>query len=81
MVLKLHGHKYATCTQRVLVSAAEIGIEVELVAVDLQQGEHKSADFLKLQPFGQVPALEDTEAGLLVFECVLVVQESAGCSR
>lgn len=36
-----------------------IGVEVELVEVDLPGGAHKTPDFLKLNPFGQVPVLDD----------------------
>lgn len=68
MVLKLHGMPMSTCTQRVLIAATEAGLDVELVPVDLRKGEHKSEEFLKLQPFGQVPALEDTETGVVMHE-------------
>lgn len=68
MTLKLHGVKMSTCTQRVLITAAEAGVDVELVEIDFQAGQHKSPEYLKLQPFGQVPALEDTENGLTFFE-------------
>lgn len=71
MVYKLHGVGMSTCTQRVLISAAEAGVDVELVPVDFQKAEHKSEAFLKLQPFGQVPALEDSEAGITMHEWVL----------
>ena len=36
-----------------------IGVEAELVEVDLAGGEHKTPDFLKMNPFGQVPVLDD----------------------
>jgi len=36
-----------------------VGQEVEIVTVDLTKGEHKSPDFLKLNPFGQLPVLDD----------------------
>lgn len=36
-----------------------IGADFELVEVDLMAGEHKTPEFLKLNPFGQVPVLED----------------------
>lgn len=68
MVYKLHGVGMSTCTQRVLIAATEAGLEVELVPVDFGKGEHKSEAFLKLQPFGQVPALEDTDAGIVMHE-------------
>merc|ERR1711879_50815 len=68
MSLKLHGSPYSTCTQRVLIAAAEAGVEVELVVIDFAKGEHKSQKFLQLQPFGKVPVLEDTETGVTLYE-------------
>lgn len=35
----------------------EIGLDYEIVAIDMAAGEHKSARFLSLNPTGQVPAL------------------------
>jgi glutathione S-transferase len=68
MVYKLHGVGMSTCTQRVLIAATEAGLEVQVVPVDFAKGEHKSPEFMKLQPFGQVPVLEDTEAGITIHE-------------
>lgn len=36
-----------------------LGAEFELVEVDLAARQHKSADFLRMNAFGQVPVLED----------------------
>ena len=36
-----------------------LGLPVRLVDVDLRKGAHKQPDFLKLNPFGQVPVLDD----------------------
>ncbi len=55
MVLKIYGHASSTATQRVLVVAKELGIPVEVVPVDY--GSLKTPEFLKIQPFGQVPYL------------------------
>lgn len=68
MVYKLHGVGMSTCTQRVLIAATEAGLEVEIVPVDFGKGEHKSEEFMKHQPFGQVPFLEDTETGVTMHE-------------
>ena len=39
-----------------------LGLAYERVPVDLAGGEHKGPDFLKLNPFGQVPVLDDDGA-------------------
>jgi glutathione S-transferase len=36
-----------------------LGVEHDIVDVNLRAGEHKSDEFLKLNPFGQVPVLVD----------------------
>lgn len=64
MVLKLYGS--AMATSRVLVTILEKELPYELILIDISKGEHKTDEFKKLQPFGQVPALDDD--GFLMFE-------------
>jgi len=72
MVLKLYGSAISTCVQRVLFTARELGLEIELSNVDLLKGEHKKPEFLKLQPFGQIPVLDDN--GFIVYESRAIAQ-------
>ncbi len=65
---KLYGAIYSTCTRRVLMTAVELGVEIELVMVDLLKGDHKSPEHMKRQPFGQIPAFEDSDDGTIIFE-------------
>lgn len=55
--LVLYGHPMSTCTARVTVILKEKGVPFELKTVDLFTGAHKGADYMKMQPFGQVPVL------------------------
>ncbi|KAL5977198.1 Glutathione S-transferase F9 [Asimina triloba] len=57
MAVKVYG-PYAS-GRRVLAALIEKGVEFEISPVDLLKGEHKSPDFLKLQPFGVVPVIQD----------------------
>ncbi|KLO14541.1 glutathione S-transferase [Schizopora paradoxa] len=66
MVLKLYGSAIATCTQRVLAVANQLGVSVELVIVNLAAQENKAPEYMKKQPFGQVPYLDDD--GFILFE-------------
>lgn len=59
--LKLYGTTYSTCMQNALVVAQEHNLHIEVMPIDLSKGEHKSAEFLKMQPFGQIPVLVDGE--------------------
>lgn len=40
----------------------ELGEPFEIVPVDLQKGEHKSPEFLALNPMGKIPVLRDGDA-------------------
>lgn len=57
--MKIHGHPMSTCTRKVLCTLAEKGHKAEMVVVDFAKGEHKQADHLTIQPFGQIPVLDD----------------------
>ncbi|RDX40745.1 glutathione S-transferase [Lentinus brumalis] len=59
MVLKLHGNPRSTCTKRVLTVLEELNVPYEFVVVDFAKGEHKSPEFVAVQPFGQVPYIDD----------------------
>ncbi|XP_004503099.1 glutathione S-transferase F11-like [Cicer arietinum] len=72
MVVKVYGSIRAACPQRVLACLLEKGIEFELVHVDLDKGEQKHPEFLLLQPFGQVPVVEDGDFRL--FESRAIVR-------
>ncbi|CAL9782488.1 unnamed protein product [Musa acuminata subsp. burmannicoides] len=64
MGVKVYGMPMSTNTVRVLAALNEKGVEFELFIVDLRTGAHKKPDFLALNPFGQIPALEDGDVVL-----------------
>ncbi|KAI0334604.1 glutathione S-transferase [Cubamyces sp. BRFM 1775] len=66
MVLKIHGSPISTCTNRVRTVCEELGVAYEVVPIDFSKGEHKSPEFTAIQPFGQVPYLDDD--GFKLFE-------------
>ena len=66
MVLKLYGTPRSTCTKRVRTVLEELGVTYELVLVDNANKEHKSPAYLAIQPFGQMPYLDDD--GFKLFE-------------
>jgi len=47
-------------------------LEHELVPVDLSRGEHKSAQFLKLNPLGEVPVLTNGDIVIRDAQAILV---------
>ncbi|KAJ8511071.1 hypothetical protein OPV22_001505 [Ensete ventricosum] len=64
MGVKVYGMPMSTNTIRVLAALNEKGVEFELVIVDLRTGAHKQPDFVALNPFGQIPVLEDGDVVL-----------------
>lgn len=59
MDLTLHGVATSTCTKRVRTVLEELNVPYELVHIDASKREHKSPAFLAVQPFGQVPYIND----------------------
>ncbi|ACL62609.1 glutathione S-transferase family protein [Methylobacterium nodulans] len=57
--MKLYHRSLSGHAHRARLFLSLVGAPCEIVEVDLAKGEHKSPDFLKLNPFGQVPVLED----------------------
>ncbi len=57
--MKLHYHPLSGHSHRASLFASLLGVPHELVEVDLKAGAHKAPDFLALNPFGQVPVLQD----------------------
>ncbi|MBR0655887.1 glutathione S-transferase family protein [Plastoroseomonas arctica] len=52
-------HAAKTRSFRILWLLEELGAEYEIIPHELQQGTHKSPDFLAINPGGKLPVLED----------------------
>ena len=52
-----------------------LDLPYETIDLDMAHGEHKSADFLKISPFGQVPAIVDNGIALSDSIAILVYLE------
>jgi glutathione S-transferase len=57
--MKLYHHPLSGHSHRARLFLALLGIDHELVEVDLARRAHKAPEFLKLNRFGQVPVLDD----------------------
>lgn len=57
--MKLYYHPLSGHAHRARLFLSLLKIDVELIEVDLAARAHKAPDFLKLNPFGQVPVLDD----------------------
>lgn len=59
------------CSMAIHVVLEELGVEFETEALDLSKGEHKSPEFLKINPRGQVAAL-DTPDGMITENAAII---------
>ncbi|PHT56317.1 Glutathione S-transferase F11 [Capsicum baccatum] len=71
MVVKVHGSAMAACPQRVMVCLIELGVDFELIHVDLDSLEQKKPEFLLLQPFGHVPVIEEGDFRLFESRAII----------
>lgn len=62
--MKVYGPPVSTAVSRVLACLLEKGVDYQLISVNMSKGEHKKPDYLKIQPFGQVPAFQDEDISL-----------------
>ena len=65
-MIKLYRHPVSGHAHRAELFLSLLGLEYSLIDVDLLNGEQKSAEFLKLNPFGQVPVLDDD--GVIIYD-------------
>jgi len=71
-MLKLHYHPLSTYSRRVRIACLEKGIEVELVELDMAKGAHRGPDYLRKNPYGRVPTLEDD--GFVLYESTAILE-------
>lgn len=64
--LKLYQHPLSGHSHRVHLALSLLGLPYELVEVDLMKAAHKRPEFLAMNPFGQVPVLDD--GGTILFD-------------
>jgi glutathione S-transferase len=70
--MRLYYHPLSSNSRRVLLTAHQLGLDLELVVVDLSSGEHKSPDYLRLNPNGKIPTLVD--GGFELWESHAIMQ-------
>lgn len=71
-MIKLYGHEMSGNSYKVRLFLELLHLDYEWIKVDLMQGEHKSAEYLSLNPFGQVPLLVDGDTKLADAQAILV---------
>ncbi|WP_175651162.1 glutathione S-transferase [Pseudomonas sp. Marseille-P9899] len=70
--MKIHHHPLSGHAHRAVLFASLLGVPHELALVDLAAAAHKAPAFLALNPFGQIPVLEDGEIVIADSNAILV---------
>jgi len=70
--IKLYRHPLSGHAHRVELLLSLLNLPTELVFVDLAKGEHKKAEFLAINPFGQVPVIDDNGTVISDSNAILV---------
>ena len=69
-MIKLYTFPPSTNSRKVRIALIEKGLEFERVNVDLSKKEQKNPEYLKIHPFGQIPALDDE--GFIVYDSTII---------
>lgn len=70
--MRLYWHPFSIFPRRVRIALREKGIACEEVEIDLPGGATRTAEFRRLNPFGQVPVLDDD--GVVIYESVAILE-------
>ena len=63
------------------IALEETGLDYTLHHIKIDQGEHRKANFLKLNPHGRIPVITDSATGITLFESaaiLLYIAEKSG---
>jgi glutathione S-transferase len=71
-MLKFYYHPRSTYSRRVVIALAEKAVPHVGVVIDMGGREHRSPDYLSLNPYGRVPAIE--EDGLTLYESAAILR-------
>jgi len=70
--IKLYNFPRSGHAHRVELMLSLLNLPTELIFVDLPKGAHKQPDFLALNPFGQIPVIDDQGVVLADSNAILV---------
>ena len=69
-MIKLYTFPPSTNSRKVRIALIEKGLEFERINIDLTKREQKSPEYLKIHPFGQIPALDDE--GFILYDSTII---------
>jgi glutathione S-transferase len=69
-MIKLYTFPPSTNSRKVRIVLIEKGLEFERINIDLSKKEQKNPDYLKINPYGQIPALDDE--GFILYDSTVI---------
>jgi glutathione S-transferase len=69
-MIKLYDYPDCPFAVKVKIALAEKGLEHDTVLIDLNKGEQRTPEFLKLNPYGKVPVLIDED--IVVYDSTII---------
>ena len=70
-MIKLYDKDFSGNAYKIRLFLSLLNINYQSIVVDMMAGEHKQAPFLKLNPRGQVPVLDDD--GLIIWDSMAIL--------
>lgn len=74
--MKLYSLTFSPNGRKAESIIAYLGLDAEIIQVDMAKGEHKTAEFLAMNPNGKIPTLDDN--GFHVWESNAIITYLAG---
>ena len=71
-MIKLYDFSLSPRARKVRITLAAKGLEYEKVQIDITKGEQKTPEYLAINPYGKVPALQDN--GTTVYESTIIME-------
>jgi glutathione S-transferase len=71
-MIKIYHTELSGNCHKVRLMLSLLGVDGELIPVNMLAGEHKSPEFIKLNPLGQIPLLIDNEIIIRDSQAILV---------
>src|ERR1700747_73738 len=69
-MIKLYTFPPSTNSRKVRIELLEKWLEFEHINIELTKREQKNPEYLKIHPFGQVPALDDE--GFIIYDSTVI---------
>lgn len=73
--IKLYRHPLSGHCHRVQLMMSLLDVPYETIDLDMDNGAHKTPSYLKISPFGQVPAIDDNGITLTDSNAIIIYLE------